>query len=129
MHRYITSGRSIKSLIGISLALLLLSCNESDNSNFKATEMNSTTLAISETIRQSIKKIKDHRILFAHHSVGGNLIDGMNELAKESGIDLKIENINNRPLTIKNMFVDFSPGKNTHPITKIDSFLDEIISI
>ena len=112
--------------MSISIALFVSGCNEHQDSNNKADKMNIMNLAISDTTRQSIQKIKDRRILFAHHSVGENLIDGIKEIAKESGIDLKIDHISVAPLTNKNKFVDFSPGKNTQPKTKVDGFVNKI---
>jgi len=125
MYRYSIFGSYKKLLIGISLAVLLLGCNESEN-NSKAEKMNSTTLAISESTRQSLEKIKNHRILFAHHSVGENILNGLKVLAKELSIDFKVTSINDIPLTNKYKFVDFHPGKNGQPKTKVDGFVNKL---
>ena len=114
MCGYIILGRSTKLLISISLAILLHGCNESANSNYKAIEMNDGTLAITETTRQALIKIKDHRILFAHHSVGGNILNGLKVLAKESSVDFKVTNINGLSLTNKYKFVDFHQIGRAH---------------
>ena len=126
MRGYITFWRSIKLLIGISLTMLLLGCNDSVNNNSKVEKMNGTTLAISETTRQSIEKIKNYRILFAHHSVGENILNGLKNIAKEVGVEFKVEQIGTKPLTSRNKFVELAPGKNTHPKTKVDGFVAKL---
>ena len=126
MSGHIALRRSIKLLICISFAILLHGCNESVNSNSKAVKMNDGTLEITETTRQALMKIKNHRILFAHHSVGGNILTGLKNIAKESGVDFKVDRISTTPLTSRNKFVDLIPGKNTQPKTKIDGFVDKL---
>ena len=113
-------------IIIVALALFLFGCNESQKQEHKATEMNNNILPLSDEVRQAILKIKDHRILFAHHSVGANILDGLKALAEETGADFKIERTGSAPLTINSKFVDFSPGQNTNPKSKIDGFAEQI---
>lgn len=113
-------------IISVAFAVFLFGCNDSPRHDNKAIEMNDTTLPISEEVKQAIQKIKNHRILFAHHSVGENILDGLKTLAKKTGVDLKIEQIDTVPLTANSKFVDFSPGQNTNPKSKIDAFAEQI---
>ncbi len=124
MYKIMVFFNWIKLFISIYLAMLMSGCNES--SDFNTEKIMSATIVVTEKTRQAIQEINRHRILFAHHSVGGNLIDGIKEIAKELDVDIKIDHITVAPLTNKNKFVDFSPGKNTQPKTKIDGFVNKI---
>ena len=113
-------------LIGLGVIVYLFGCNNSQNHNNKAEKMGVGNLNATDATGESIRKIKDRRILFAHHSVGENILDGLQIIAVESGVDLKITRIGSAPLTNKSTFVDFTPGNNQSPKTKIDGFVQQI---
>lgn len=115
-----------KVLSVLALIVLLTGCNDTPKHNNKVIKMNHKIPPISEDTRQALYKIKEHSFLFGHHSVGENILDGLRTIAKETGVNLKITKLDNLSLTDKINFVDFSPGKNTNPKSKIDDFVKQI---
>ena len=113
-------------IVFVALAFQLLGCNNTQNDNNKVDIMKDKIPPISDEVTQAILKIKDHRILFGHHSVGANILDGLRSIAEETGVDLKIEKISKTPLTANSKFIHFSPGRNTNPQSKIDGFADQM---
>ena len=107
------------------LAALSISCNNSNSQDEKSVEMKSNH-NITEATQKDLEAIKDKRILFLHHSVGGNILNGLRTLASESNIELKIETIGNQPLTKKDYFVHWNGGQNKLPKSKVDSFANQI---
>ena len=67
------------------------------------------------------------RVLFGHQSVGYNILDGVNTLAKEQGVtDFKIADISVAKDSGAAVIVHFEVGRNTDPRSKIDDFLGRI---
>ena len=125
MSRYVISNFIFSDylrnlLISLFVIVFLLGCNNSQDQ--MAEEMKKRTPSISDETRNSILTIKEHRILFAHHSVGNNILDGLKEIADESGIDLTVSNINDSASSEKSTFIDMIPGKNQYPKSKVDDF-------
>lgn len=113
-------------LILIGLSSILFGCDNSVNQNNKAVEMKTNSLKVTEDIRQALLKISNHKIIFAHHSVGRNVIGGLKSLANEAGVDFKVEHMESVSMNNQGAFLEFEPGKNTLPKTKIDGFVDQI---
>lgn len=119
--------RQLKTLVlGICFSLFLYGCNDNlENENMEAVEMNNVP-SISESTRKELRAIQNKKIIFAHHSVGKNILDGLHDIMMEAGIDINVVSINHNVPKDKLKFVDFNPGKNTQPKTKIDSFVSKI---
>lgn len=113
-----------KVFILVGFSLLLFGCNNSQNE--RDIEMKADSLLITESTREGLLKIKGHKIIFAHQSVGKNIIDGINYITQELGEKLPIESLEPSSLGDKNYFVEFMPGKNEYPKTKIDGFVEQI---
>jgi len=109
--------------------MLISGCNDGQNNERKETEMNDNAPPISKEVRQALEKIKDHRFLFAHHSVGNNILDGLRAISQEAGIELNITEIETTPPTGSSGLAHFSPGRNTQPKTKIDGFAEQITNL
>ena len=120
---------SQKAALVLFSVFVLLGCKDSLMHDNKVIEMNNTLPPISEDVRQALQIIKEHCFLFGHHSVGENILDGMRTLAKETGVDLKIKKTDAVSLSAKINLVDFSPGKNTNPKSKIDGFVEQIVEL
>ena len=108
-------------LFSVCAAAFVIGCNNSQNQNEKSIEMKSN-YSVSEDTQKDIQSIKDKRILFLHHSVGGNILNGLRTLAQESNIDLKIQTISEKPVSEESYFVHWNGGQNKFPIL---FFLDE----
>lgn len=67
------------------------------------------------------------RVLFGHQSVGYNILDGVNTLAKEQGVtDFKIADISVAKDSGAAAIVHFEVGRNTDPRSKTDDFLGRV---
>jgi len=115
-----------KLLFYIGLLIVSTSCSDSHNQNKLNKEMNTSPSHLTESTKQALNIVSDSRILFAHHSVGDNIIDGLRTIAKENNISLKITDINDKSLSNENAFVSMTPGTNKDPKSKIDSFVSQI---
>jgi len=113
-------------LLCIGLLAVISGCDDSHSQNKLSKEMNTPPSHISESTKQALNIVSKSRILFAHHSVGDNIIDGLRTIAKENNISLKITDINDKSLSNENAFVSMTPGTNKDPKSKIDSFVSQI---
>ena len=112
-----------------SLSLFLYGCNDSQSSeNTDVIEMNNI-IPISESTKQHLRKIKNYNIIFAHHSVGKNILDGLHDIATEANIKINFVSIQYKMSKDKQYFADFYPGKNEQPKTKVDDFVSKIEEI
>ena len=115
-------------ILCVSFPLFLYGCNdENTHKNKEVTEMKNIPL-ISESTKEALLKIRDKKIVFGHHSVGKNILDGLNNVAKEAGVELNFSSINNTSENKIN-FIGFYPGKNTFPKSKVDDFVKRIQNI
>lgn len=128
LHMLIRSHLELLCVVfaGIILSANLTGCNNSHDESNKEVDMKVDLLPISDTIRQALSKIKDKKIVFAHHSVGGNLLDGIESLAKEVGVKFSVDNLESVSLGNQNAFIEFTPGKNQQPYTKVDGFVEQL---
>ena len=90
-NKYIkTPGRSSMNdflrniLFSFILVLLVTGCNNSQNQEQKSKIMNSIP-SISDTTIKALQTVSNSRIFFGHQSVGANVINGMQSLAKKTG--------------------------------------------
>lgn len=109
-------------LVYLLLLLSLTGCDNSHKDNSKDIDMQADYSPISEETKQAMQIIKDSRILFAHKSVGNNILSGLKDLSDETGIELNVKKIDNKPIESKKIFAHSMGGKNDYPKTKIDSF-------
>jgi hypothetical protein len=112
-------------LFSIYIATSGLGCNNSQSQSEKSLEMKSNE-TVSEDTKRALQSIKDKRILFLHHSVGGNILNGLRTLASESNVELKIETISEKPISEDSYFVHWNGGQNKIPKSKVDSFSSQI---
>lgn len=119
--------RYLKTLaLYVSFSLFLYGCSDSQAPEDKEKDVMSNISLISESTIKELRTIQNIKIMFAHHSVGENILDGLQDIATEAGIDVNVVSINNAMSMEKHKFVDFKPGKNTQPETKIDGFVNKI---
>lgn len=115
-----------KLILGMSISLFLYGCNNNwADENKEVIEMDNI-FSVSETTKKELRAIQNKKIIFAHHSVGKNIIDGLNDISVEAGVNINITSINNITSKSNLKFVDFNPGRNTQPKTKIDGFVKKI---
>lgn len=67
-----------------------------------------TRIVVEESVKQDLAALRGARIFFGHHSVGANILEGVSELSKASGIDVRIE--------------EAPVGENTKPLGKFEDF-------
>ncbi len=110
-------------LLSVLLVFVLLGCGEDKNN--KAQKMDGN-IEISEETKQAMNVIKNSRILFSHQSVGYNILSGIKMISDKTGIELNIENVDEKPLGNKKIFAHSTGGKNYYPKSKIDSFTNKL---
>jgi lysophospholipase L1-like esterase len=67
-----------------------------------------TSVLIDDTLKEDLATLHGARVFFGHHSVGQNILDGLNELSKEAGIEVRID--------------EAPVGENQHPLGKFEDF-------
>jgi hypothetical protein len=72
---------------------------------------------------------KSYRVLFGHHSVGDDILNGLREITQEKGIDYRIADIEAGREVDEANLVDFRPGRNTDPLSKIDGFVEQMANL
>ncbi len=72
--------------------------------------------------KQSILAATKQRVLFAHQSVGANIIEGLRHLLDESGATWPIMDLESAKSQSGPGIIDARPGTNGSPKTKIDGF-------
>lgn len=108
------------------LVASLSNCNIAQGKGMETGGLEEGMPIVSESVRQSVLMMSGHRILFAHHSVGQNILAGMESIAQETGVGLKIENLDKVSPNKESRIVHFSPGGNTQPRSKIDGFAQKV---
>jgi hypothetical protein len=63
---------------------------------------------IDDTLKQDLTTLRGARVFFGHHSVGQNILEGLAELSKAAGIEVKID--------------EARVGENTRPLEKFEDF-------
>ena len=100
-------------LVAPLLLLSLLGCQPSSSIE---------PLAMTDTLKQDLAELQSARIFFGHQSVGGNIIEGVQDILANSGMQLNLlEAESGAPLP--DAFLLHMPiGKNSEPKTKCDDF-------
>jgi len=118
--------------LSVCLLVFMMGCNKYNEPDNKTTIMNNKNTHISDKTRNALESTKDKSIIFFHHSVGENILNGLRGLAEESGVGIKIQTVRNEPisneteLTRLKKIIDITGGKNGQPKTKVDSFVEQI---
>ncbi|MBM4779468.1 MAG: hypothetical protein GQE15_17310 [Archangiaceae bacterium] len=76
--------------------------------------------AMAQPLKTQLETLSTKRVLFAHQSVGMNLLAGLEALAKEEGVTVPVRELAGAPLTpgVTHFFV----GENEHPLGKLEHF-------
>lgn len=73
------------------------------------------------SVRAALDAVAERRVFFGHQSVGMNLIDGLQELARAEGATLRVEELRGQalaPRTLSHAFL----GENGAPLKKLAEF-------
>jgi hypothetical protein len=65
-------------------------------------------IVVEESVKQDLAALRGARVFFGHHSVGANILQGLSELSKEAGVDVRID--------------EAPVGENTKPLGKFEDF-------
>lgn len=76
------------------------------------------------TIEESLKKIASANIYFGHQSVGYNILEGIAQFEKETGVELNIIETGNFDQVSGPSFVHYQIGENKNAVSKVDDFAD-----
>lgn len=107
--------RTLLARIALLLPLAgLLSCEQ---------QKHAEPFAMTDALKQDLATVQTARIFFGHQSVGGNIMDGVQDLLKESGTQLTVLDVATDSGNPPPAFLLHTPvGKNTEPKTKCDDF-------
>lgn len=102
-------------LLSMSSALGLLGCEE-ERADLPAFAVDATTLA-------DLQTLSEQRVFFGHHSVGANIMKGVEELERKSGSAiLKIAHVEAGASLPAASFLEGPVGANRDPRSKFDAF-------
>ncbi|MBU1416652.1 MAG: hypothetical protein KJ634_13605 [Gammaproteobacteria bacterium] len=82
-----------------------------------------STVATADTnLKEDLEHIASRRILFGHQSVGANVLEGVQELAKAAGVPLHIVEVSTTAGVTPATFEHFLVAENGKPLKKLESF-------
>jgi hypothetical protein len=73
-------------------------------------------------LQQDLAAVRGGRILFTHHSVGVNVLAGVDALAREAGVPLRVATLEEAAGADGPLLAHGGGGRNTDPRSKIDHF-------
>jgi hypothetical protein len=77
-------------------------------------------------LRAQLEQLAQRRVFFAHQSVGGNLIEGLQALARDSGVALQVRDVARDPNVPNQTFGHVFIGENGKPLAKLDEYRDRL---
>jgi len=106
--------------LGIGYGITAMPDNKTDNKM----ESNMTTKQLTEDLAIASRG----RILFSHHSVGANIIEGIKRIDKEypEGGHIRVASLEEAATSKGPMLIQFSGGENGDPKGKVDAFAKTI---
>ncbi len=114
-----TTKTLIYLFLPLSLVIFLAACGDSKEGEIVTMATHSITAAEWQAVAK-------RRIVFGHQSVGANILSGVQYLAKEAGVPLKVTE--SRISAKDTGITHFSIGRNGDPLSKINDFADVIKS-
>ena len=119
-------GHGVRWVVLAMMSFFLFGCNNSPTDNSNGTEMKDNIPSVSSEVRDALTEMQKHSFVFGHHSVGNNILQGLQDLANDTGIHLQFQKMDEiTPGKMPNV-ADFYPGKNTNPKSKVDGFVELI---
>ena len=88
--------------------------------------METDTSSASDEMKQALETVKTGNVLFAHKSVGNNMLSGINTVAKDNKVALPVRKIDKAPAQEQQGITHSTGGENYKPISKIDAFNNQI---
>jgi hypothetical protein len=73
-------------------------------------------------LRGNLERLAQMRVFFGHQSVGANILDGVRQLALETGIAVRIAEVNNADGIAPGTFGHAWIGENGKPALKLNAF-------
>jgi lysophospholipase L1-like esterase len=77
-------------------------------------------------LRAQLEQLAQRRVFFAHQSVGGNLIEGLQSLARDNGVTLQVRDVARDPNVPNQTFGHVFVGENGKPLAKLDEYKDRL---
>lgn len=92
-----------------------------------ATALTAATAAAPDpALRAQLEQLAQRRVFFAHQSVGGNLIEGLQALARDNGVALQVRDVAHDPNVPNQTFGHVFVGENGKPLAKLDEYKDRL---
>ena len=77
-------------------------------------------------LRAQLEQLAQRRVFFAHQSVGANLIEGLQALARDNGVALQVRDVARDPNVPNQTFGHVFVGENGKPLAKLDEYRDRL---
>lgn len=77
-----------------------------------------------QPLAEQLRRIAAKRIYFGHHSVGTNILDGLQDLAADEKVPLRITEADSLAKFDAPAIVHAFVGENTRPLSKLEAFQD-----
>jgi hypothetical protein len=84
---------------------------------------------MTDSATKELQQASNARVLFAHQSVGANILGGLGTLLESSGVRWPIVEAGSGALPDGPALLEIRPGQNGLPKTKIDGFAEAIASL
>lgn len=84
-------------------------------------------MPISDRLKADLKSMESLRVFFAHQSVGANILDGLESLAKDARTNIRVASLDERP--VGPGVVHALGGENGHPDSKIEFFVKGLMKL
>lgn len=77
-------------------------------------------------LRAQLEQLAQRRVFFAHQSVGANLIEGLQALARDNGVPLQLRDVARDANVPNQTFGHVFVGENGKPLAKLDEYRDRL---
>jgi len=78
-------------------------------------------------LRAQLEQLAKARVFFAHQSVGANLIEGLQAIARDNGVALQTRDVAREPSVPNQTFGHVFVGENGKPLAKLDEYKDRLV--
>ncbi len=83
-------------------------------------------VVVDDRLKEDLLTLQNARVFFGHHSVGGNVLDGVATLSAEAGVPIEIVPINQRQSGPQGRIEHAQIAENKKPYAKVDAFLQKV---
>jgi hypothetical protein len=117
--------RRLNGILGAFLSALALAAAGCDSGGSHDTSSQGGVV-VDDQLKDELRTIRTARLFFGHHSVGGNVLDGLATLSAEAGVPIEIVPINEHQPGSQGRLEHARIAENTKPYAKVDAFVQKV---